>query len=503
VDCLTYYFSISFDSIFHSKDNHLKCIFNFLVMYEDFSKCVKEFVGDFLNVVSEDKRPVKIVGNLDADGITSVSLLAKAFSRKGIKYAVSIIKQINNEFLKSLKNEDYGVIIFVDLGSGYINQINEELDKEVFILDHHFPEIKENKLGKIRQINPHIHGIDGTKQVSAAGVTYFFTKTLDKRNVDLSYLALVGAIGDVQENLGFKGLNEKILEDAVDNGLVEVKETLRVFGMQTKPIHKALEYSTNPYIPGVTGNEKGAIKFIEDAGIKIYDNLKEFRRLVSLTKQELDKLVTAIDLKKGVNSLEPLVGPVFLLKGESDDSLKKDLREFSTLLNSCGKMGWPSLGVGVCMGDVMASKKAYEVLRNYRREIIDALNWFHENRGSDKVVEKEGYVLVIAENNIRDTIIGTLASSLSKSKVYPDGVVIMTSSYTLDGYVKCSLRISGENVNSVDLRIIVKDILDKVGDNDSGYGGGHNLAAGASIPQEKEVLLIKEALTVLEKAVGK
>ena len=68
-------------------------------MYEDFSKSVKEFVGDFLNVVSEDKRPVKIVGNLDTDGITSVSLLAKAFSRKKIKYAVSIIKQINNEFL--------------------------------------------------------------------------------------------------------------------------------------------------------------------------------------------------------------------------------------------------------------------------------------------------------------------------------------------------------------------------------------------------------------------
>ena len=379
-------------------------------MYEDFSKSVKEFVGDFLNVVSEDKRPVKIVGNLDTDGITSVSLLAKAFSRKKIKYAVSIIKQINNEILRSLKNEDYSAVVFVDLGSGYINQINEELDKEVFILDHHFPEVKENKLGKIRQVNPHINGIDGTKQVSAAGVTYFFTKALDERNVDLSYLALVGAVGDVQENLGFLGLNEKILDDAVANDLIEVRETLRVFGMQTKPIHKALEYSTNPYISGVTGNEKGAIKFLEDTGIKVYDGAREFRRLVSLTKQELDKLITAIDLKKGVNNLDPLVGPVFLLKGENDDSLKKDLREFSTLLNSCGKMGWPSLGVGVCMGDEMASKKAYEVLRNYRREIIDALNWFHENRRSDKIVEKDNYVLVMAENNIRDTIIHILST---------------------------------------------------------------------------------------------
>jgi RecJ-like exonuclease len=190
-----------------------------------------------------------------------------------------------------------------------------------------------------------------------------------------------------------------------------------------------------------------------------------------------------------------MVGPVFLLKGEDEDSLKKDLREFSTLLNSCGRMGWPSLGVGVCMNDGVASKKATDILKGYRKEIIDALNWFYENRRSDRVVEKEGYVMILAESKIRDTIIGTLASLLAKSNVYPDGTIILSSAYTLDGMIKISLRITGEASDEVDLRQIVKDIVS----DEDGYGGGHKLAAGASVPQEREADMIRNALASLDK----
>jgi RecJ-like exonuclease len=134
-------------------------------------------------------------------------------------------------------------------------------------------------------------------------------------------------------------------------------------------------------------------------------------------------------------------------------------------------------------------------LKGYRKEIIDALNWFYENRRSDKVVEKEGYVVILAESKIRDTIIGTLASLLAKSNVYPEGTIILSSAYTLDGMIKLSLRITGEASDDVDLRKIVKDIvLDG-----EGYGGGHKLAAGASVPQEREDEMIRNALASLDK----
>ena len=466
-------------------------------MKGEFLEFVEHTAKEFLELVGDAKKPVRVIGNLDTDGITSASIICKALARKKINYSVSIVKQVNDELINALKNEEYEVIIFTDLASAFVNKINEALESEVFVLDHHYPEATEKRVGRVRQINPHIFKVDGTKEISAAGVAYFFAKGLDEKNSDLSYLAIVGAIGDMQEDMGFRGLNTLILDDAVKGGLIEVKETLRLFGMQTKPIHKVLEYSTNPYIPGVTGNEREAIKFIEDAGISLYDNAHNFRKLVNLSKQEVDKLVTAISMKKVSRTDDSMVGPVFLLKGEEEGSLKKDLREFSTLLNSCGRMGWPSLGIGVCLGDKKATNRAYDILKNYRKEIIDALNWFYDNRRTEKVIEKKGYVIILAESNIRDTIIGTLASLLAKSKVYDEGTVIMSTAYTLDGFIKVSLRITGDSSSDADLRIIIKEIVA----GSEGYGGGHKLAAGASIPQDKEDVMIRNALSVLDKFV--
>ena len=464
-------------------------------MKEEFLTHVKDMAGEFLELVENSSAPVKIIGNLDTDGITSTSILCKAFARKGIPYSTAIVKQVNSELIESLQNETFEILVFADLATAFIQELAETIDKPIFVLDHHFPETNEKRVGKLRQINPHFFSIDGQKEISAAGISYFFAKSISESNSDLAYLALVGAIGDMQENMGFIGMNKLILDDAIARDMVEMRETLRIFGIQTKPIHKVLEYSTNPYIPGVTGNERSAIKFIEDAGIDVYDKARNFKKLVSLSKEELEKLVNAIEIKKTPGTgMDILVGPVFLLKNEEDDSFRKDLREFSTLLNSCGRMGSPSLGVGVCLDDPYSCKKAYDILRRYRKEIIDALNWFYNNRRSEKIIEKNGYVVILAESNIRDTIIGTLASLLAKSNVYPEETIILSSSYCLDGMIKLSLRASG-NKTDVDLRAIVKDIIA----DGPGYGGGHKLAAGASIPQDREDSFIRNALASLDK----
>ena len=468
-------------------------------MGSDFLEYMKEVSSDFLEAVGKSSKPIRIIGNIDADGITSTSIICKALSRRDIRYVVSVVKQVNSELLDALKREEYDVIVFADLATAYLETLSKEFDKDIFVLDHHYPEIEEKIIGKVRQINPHLFNLDGTKEISAAGISYFFAKSIDECNKDMAHLALVGAIGDMQEDCGFVGMNQVILDDALEGDSVEIKDTLRLFGVQTKPLHKVLEYSTNPFIPGVTGSERGAIKFVEEAGIELYDKARNVRRLVNLSKQELAKLVTAIEIKKASGSMaESTVGPVFLLKDEDDDSLKKDLREFSTLLNSCGRMGWPSLGIGVCMGDSSTSDKANDLLREYRKEMIDALNWYYDNKGTPKVIEKKGYVIILAGSNIRDTIIGTLASLLAKSKVYPDGTIIMSTAYTLDGHIKVSLRITDGFSQGTDLRIIIKDLVDCGG----GYGGGHKLAAGASVPQEKEDLMIREAISSLGKYVG-
>ncbi len=440
---------------------------------------------------------VRIISNFDADGITATALLIKALKRENIPFVVSIVDAVTKELLLSLKAESYPVYFFIDLGSGCIKELEEVLkDKSVFILDHHIPEVLETTF---IHVNPHLFKIDGTKEICAAGIAYFFCKALNEKNIDLAYLALIGAVGDIQENMGFVGLNTLILDDAVKTGKVEVINSLRIFGMQTKPLHKVLEYSTNPFIPGVTGNEKGALKFLTDLGIAVKVGEK-YKKMHHLSTEEMKKLVSSVTLKKigGFSDFHELYGPVYLLKEEHEDSMLRDIKEFSTLLNSTGRMKKPSLGIGVCLGDRESIEKATTLLMDYRREIIDALLWFYRSRGvGTAIIERERYVIINAENHIRDALIGILASTISKSNIYREGTILIAMAHTLGDETKISMRISGFGESDVNLRKVVHDIVTRIG----GSGGGHRLAAGGIIPQDKEAQFLEVTMEVLDKVI--
>ena len=104
-------------------------------------------------------------------------------------------------------------------------------------------------------------------------------------------------------------------------------------------------------------------------------------------------------------------------------------------------------------------------------------------------------MIINAEERIRDTLIGTLSSLISKSNVYPDKTVIISMAHSLDDTTKISSRISGYSASKIDLNLLMHEVCSKLG----GIGGGHKLAAGASIPQEKEQDFINLIRELLEK----
>lgn len=429
---------------------------------------------------------IRITSHLDADGLTSAAILAKTLEREGKHFNLTIVRSLTKEFLDELKKEDYKTFVFCDLGSGALKEINETLnDRTVFILDHHQPQ-------KVKTAFIHLNPLlfkKEDKELSGAGVAYLFSKQLNEENKDLAYLAVIGAIGDVQEDNGFKGLNNEILEDARDKILV--KNGLKMFGAQTRPLHKVLEYSNWPYIPGVTGDYNGALTFLDEIGIELKKD-NQFRKLIHLSKEELKKLVDGIIIRRmHQENPEDVLGPIYLLKDEEDESPFKDLREFSTLLNSCGRLNKPSIGIGVCLGSEKAREQAFDLLRKYRKEIVDSLNWFNENKGKS-VIEEKGFVIIKAEEYIRDTLIGTMNSILSKSGAYKEGTVILSMAYTIEGNVKCSIREAGYK-QVKDLKKILEKILGDI----EGQVGGHTFAAGCLFEQKDEDQFIENAKKVL------
>lgn len=458
--------------------------------YEGLKQKIKEAAKEFSKL--ERDKPIRLISHLDSDGITACSIIIKALSRQNRKYSISIIQQLDETVINQLSKENYDYVIFTDIGSGQRELMKDKLkNKKIFIFDHHTPDATKESENTIH-VNPHLFGIDGSREISGAGIVYMFAKELDSRNKDMAHIAIIGAIGDVQEDHGFLKLNNAILEEAKQSGQIKVITGLRIFGAQTKPLHKVLEHSTEHLIPGVTGSESGAIQFLQQIGIKP-KNGNEWKRLIDLTNEELKKLITGVVLKRlDQEKPEAVVGPVYILCNEDKASPTRDAKEFSTLLNACGRLGKASLGIGACLNNEKIKKKAIQNMLNYRKELVKAINWYEENKENENVIRGKNYIIINAQDNIRATIIGTLASIITKSNNLKQGTFLLSMARMLDGNTKASLRVVGNK--NYDLMSIMNEIATGA----DGKSGGHKDAAGAIIKTEKENDFLQAAKDVFK-----
>jgi len=457
--------------------------------YKQFQESIQEAAQKFTALDRNQK--IRVISHLDADGICSCAILLRALQEDNRAHSISIVQQINEEVLTTLAKEDYTIYVFTDLGSGQLDLINTKLkDKTVFILDHHeLVDLEPSE--NITQVNPHLHGIDGGVEISGAGVVFLFTHALNNKK-DMAHIALVGAIGDIQEKEGFQKLNRDILQMAIDEGTIEVTKGLRVYGRQTRPLHKMLEYCSDPRIPGVSGSESGAIQFLHSLGI---DPQKEngWRKMIHLTEDETQKLIVGIIMKRAnEENPEDVLGNIYTLKNEEEEKPFRDAKEFATLLNSCGRLDKASVGIGCCLGYGEAKKKALATSADYKKHIVKAMRWYE---GTEDIIKGDGYIIMNAKENILVSMIGTIASMISKSNDIKKRTFIMSLARNItDDTTKVSLRVSGDH-DDLDLRETVSTIAAPI---EGAEAGGHKAAAGAVIPTSQEEEFIQEAKRVLK-----
>jgi len=445
-----------------------------------------------LKSVGEDEA-IQVVSHLDADGLSAAGIIGKSLLRLEGTFRLQIERWIDEDLVDEIAAEKHPLTIFTDLGSGYLDLLNKKLSSNrVLILDHHQP-IGEAS-STFTQVNPHVHGIDGSRDLSGAGVTYFVAKAIDKKNIDLAPIAVVGALGDLQdkyEQRKLGGVNEIIVEDAVTGGYLKLETDLLFFGRETRPIHQALAYITNPFIPGISGEEDKSLAFLASLGIKP-KNKDKWRALRDLSEEEKKKLFSALAdylaSKKFPSEVAlSLIGNVYTLTHEEPWTPLRDAREFTVLLNATGRLDKAGLGVAICMGDRGAAlERANEVLREYRRTITKYLSWLTEK--PDRIEELDNIYVVRGDGFIEDRVIGALSSILSTSLPNPEKPIIAYS------------KVSGEDMAKFSARTLVLltnkgldlgDILRVAAEKYSGRGGGHNIAAGAHVPIKNVESFIK------------
>ncbi len=458
---------------------------------EEKKRSVKNFFlkAKELSSFVKNENNIMVVSHLDADGLTSAAIILQTLKREGIIYNLRVVQTVDSKVVEELKNISEKKIIFVDIGSGQLELVNSIKNKEMLILDHHEPSVnilEENVL----QLNPHDFDLDGSNEISGAGVTYIFSRMLDENNIDLAYLAIIGAIGDVQEHNGFIGLNKIILEEAVKSGKLKVKKGIKLFGAQTKNIVSLLTYNQDLSLKDITGSEQKVIQFLEELNIQ-YEENGRIKKYIDLTDEERKKLNTAMIIKRAhLKNPEEIIGYYYTLTEEKRGSPLKDAREYATLLNACGRMDSASIGIAACMGNELMKKKAISVQKEYKKAIGQAIRWFKEEKNNNSRIKKEEkYILIDGRGIIKAEIIGTLASIVSRMEDIKEGTFIISIADSDEENYKVSIRIKGEQ-NDYDLRNIMTLIAEK----SNSQAGGHSNAAGALVPKKS----IEEFLKAVE-----
>ncbi len=465
-----------------------------------------------------DASSVLIISHIDADGISSGSIASYVLDHIGIKNEIRFVKKLDEKLIADLEAGNHELIWFTDLGSGYVHMLG---NLNAVISDHHVPsEVKvetfEEKedvgtstssspktlfdfseasgtptpvTSNILQVNPHLVGRDGSTDISGAGTAYLVARELAPELKWLASIAIVGAVGDLQDRGEGKliGTNREILEDAIESGAMEAIVDIGLYGRETRPLYKLIQYTSDPELIGLSGNYRACMNFLMSLDIDLKAGEK-WRSWSDLDRMEQRRLLSALS---NFASREELLSEIYLFVNEKPGTSLHEAKEFATLLNSCGRYGKAEVAFEVCKGDrATYLNQAFDLQGGHKKYLVQSMKIIEEMG----IETMDNIQYVHAGDQILDSVIGIVAGMVLGSGKIPKHMPIFAFSDAEDG-----VKVSGRSTDDMAaMGIDLSELMSKITEEIGGIGGGHNVAAGATIEAGKE----DEFLQLADKMVG-
>ncbi|MBM4237336.1 MAG: DHH family phosphoesterase [Euryarchaeota archaeon] len=413
-------------------------------------------------------REIRVLTHYDADGIASAGVLCNALLRSGKRFHATMAKSLDSKVIAEVGAEvGGGCIILADMGSSYLKEL-EALSANVVVLDHHSP---QGDSGKVIHVNPHLFGVDGMVGASASALCQLLAVNMNEANWDLLPIAFGGIVGDRQHIRGLSGVNRYLLDGGIARGIVESQPGSII---PEGKVMDSLVLSIDPYIVGLSGEEKAVGEFMSEIGIEpgaLMADLGEGER------RKLASLLALRLLNQGcsLSTLEDLVQERYYFK-----SWKLYASDFASLLNACGRSDKEGLGLGLALGDPKALDEAMELRKRYKRTVLESLRNV-EKRGLTKTTNIQYFH---SDNPSLSGMVCGLTMQYMGDRDKPTIALSVGEKET-----RISSRATFEILDmGVDLAVALRDGASAVG----GFGGGHAIASGATIPRGREEEFMKK-----------
>ena len=446
----------------------------------DNTKNILDSIKEASEIIKESKGFVAILTHYDADGLSSGGALLRLLYMLGKEGIVRSVSDLNEYDIKNFFRMDAAIHIISDMGSGDLRLIKKFLRDfqvdQLMIIDHHKVLEDDVDHDKIKLVNPELYGLDGGA-MDCSAVLASYLGYLSTGDTYFYIPGLIGASGDMQL-LEPKDLTKVLLEEAYSRGLVSKVKDFIFFSNRFLPIHKAITWTFYPYIPNFSGRDDIGLSLVREAGIKLRRSDGSFRTVNDLSDMERNQLLEKIVeylANIGIVDLGPkdLMREYFVLTLESDPLLKY-LDDFTNIVNATGRMGYEFIGISLSAG-VRGNlvNLAHDVYMKRRKTLAEYLSKADKNI---KIYDDKILVIDLTGDNVNPRFSGTIATLYSKSLKYRDKIVFVLTPAE-DG-IKISARAPKEDVTrGLNLAELMKILAGKYG----GRGGGHNVAAGATI----------------------
>jgi len=368
---------------------------------------------------------VEVLAHHDADGIAAASILCHAMFRKGGRFRLRIRPGITTADLPG-----DGSVLLCDFGSALT-----DLPGDVMVVDHHLPHFEGDY-----HVNPHLEGIDGDRDLSAAGAAYLVAQRMGD-NRDLAGLALLGIIGDGQ---AIEGPNREITSEGIANGFISPRRGLRLPG---RGLVEQLALAVNPYLPSFSGDPDTARALVADVTDEDDVDIESL----------LSRIVLAAAPNASVSAMCGIWGTTYSLGREVVD----EALNLAAVVDACGKAGNGDIGASLCLRSSHALQKAWEITARYRQAVIAGV------RGARRLDER---VALFAVDD--GSVASDVADALANDFVQNGPVFVIGESggrYAVSA--RCPPGID------LDLEALMRRLAEACG----GQGGGHRRRAGARI----------------------
>ncbi len=403
---------------------------------------------------------VRLLCHYDPDGTTSAAILARALMRRGKRVHATMSHALDSATVERVKREPNEFLVVSDMGSAQLDML-ESLPFPVVVLDHHKP-LRDSE--RVVHVNPHVFGVDGAREMCGATTSWLFALVLDEANWDLAGVAAAGAIGDKQDLGGFVGVNASLFGEAVERKVLVPERRL---ALRDRPLSQALALSISPYFRGIGGRPEEAEVLLRSAGIDPAATLRQLdanqRRLTSVLAARL------VEQGAAPEALDVLVEDRYW--SEPDQIYAQDLEAY---VNSCDRLEQMGLGMAVCLGDREAVVQAETLLDRYTARVLGHLRGLE----TEGMFSKKSIQFFYCEE-------ASLAGSVAGAGIqfYFDQSRPVFGLSVMDRQTKISARATRTQVaRGVDLAAACREAAGRL----EGDGGGHNIAAGATIPKGKE-----------------